>query len=301
MDKWDRRLLRENRLHGNDSFPLEAYRIDREPGELVLDCHWHEEAEFFLVLEGEILFQVDADYTLVKAGEAVFIDGGDIHAGHAAAHAPCSYCAVVFDPRLLDSLGFDAVQTVSVGPLQERTCTFPRLIRPVSDWEKRLLGSLEAILEACFGRKPGYQTFIKGHLYLMLHEIAAEGRSVNRSRNSAAEPKGEKLKKTLQFMQQHYDRPIRIRELAEQIPMSEGQFSRFFKAMTRQTPVEYLNAYRIKQAAELLRSSDRKVSDIALEVGFEHISYFIRVFRKAMLVTPAQFRKGSGSNNVQKS
>ncbi|MNC51581.1 HTH-type transcriptional regulator CdhR [compost metagenome] len=91
-------------------------------------------------------------------------------------------------------------------------------------------------------------------------------------------------------MQAHYSRPISIRELADLIPMSEGQFCRFFKAMTRQTPIEYLNAYRITQANELLRFTDRKIADIAMEVGFGHISYFIKVYRKVMKTTPSRYR-----------
>ncbi|MNO04942.1 Regulatory protein SoxS [compost metagenome] len=75
--------------------------------------------------------------------------------------------------------------------------------------------------------------------------------------------------------------------------MSEGQFCRFFKSMTRQTPMDYVNSYRIRQAAEMLRVEDRKISDIALEVGFDNISYFIRVFRKMMKCSPSAFRKGS--------
>ncbi|MNJ63181.1 Regulatory protein SoxS [compost metagenome] len=73
--------------------------------------------------------------------------------------------------------------------------------------------------------------------------------------------------------------------------MSEGQLCRFFKSMTRQTPMDYINSYRIRQAVELLREPDRKISDIALEVGYDNISYFIRVFRKAMNCSPSEFRK----------
>lgn len=292
MDQIAHRMLREERLHGDDSFPLEVYWIEREPGENVLDCHWHEEAEFFFVLEGKALFQVDTDYFHVGAGEAVFIDGGDIHAGHVwAADSSCSYCAIVFDPRLLDSSSFDAVQTAHVAPLQARTRTFPRRILPGTEWENRLLASLHAIAAAFASRRTGFQAFIKGHLFLMLHEIADKDRSANRSISSIATAKVERLKSIILYMQENHERPIRIQELADRIPMSEGQFCRFFKSMTRMTPIEYLNAYRIKRAAQLLRATDRKVSDIALEVGFDHFSYFIKVFQKIMRATPSEYRK----------
>ncbi|MDF2927367.1 MAG: AraC family transcriptional regulator [Paenibacillaceae bacterium] len=290
MDRLTRSSLRENRNHGDESFPLVAYWISQGPGKVVLDCHWHEEAEFFYVLEGETLFHVDAECFPVRAGEAVFIDGGDIHAGHTLGGSSCSFCAVVFDLRFLSSFGDDAVQKHYVTPLQIRTRTFPRHIRPDSDWERNILHSLRAIISACSGQHSGFQAAVKGHFYLMLNEIAQANRWADRSSAGSAEAKVDRLKKVILHMQAHYNRQIPVRELADLIPMSEGQFCRFFKSMTRQTPIEYLNTYRITRANELLRSTDRKIADIAMEVGFGHISYFIKVYRKVMNVPPSRFR-----------
>ncbi|WP_424766501.1 helix-turn-helix transcriptional regulator [Paenibacillus sp. sgz302251] len=55
--------------------------------------------------------------------------------------------------------------------------------------------------------------------------------------------------------------------------------------------MEYLNAYRIRKAAELLLQPERKISTVALDVGFDHMSYFVKVFRKTMKCTPSQFRR----------
>jgi AraC-like DNA-binding protein/mannose-6-phosphate isomerase-like protein (cupin superfamily) len=293
MDQTARHSLRENRHHGNSMFPLAAYWITQTDASApVLECHWHAEAEFFIVLEGETLFQIDTEYFRVKAGEAVFIDGGDIHAGHASGDSGCSYCAIVFDTHLLASASYDAVQERYISPLQDKKRTFPRHIAPDTVWGKLLLQHLQGIAEVCATQTAGFEAAVKGYMYLMLHGIAQEARFCNRSEASAADTsKIDRLKKAILYMQEHYHRPIRIAEIAEQIPMSEGQFCRFFKAMTRQTPIEYLNAYRIRQAAELLLQPDRKIAAVALDVGFDHLSYFVKVFRKSMKCTPSQFRK----------
>ncbi len=292
MDQTARHSLRENRHHGNSMFPLAAYWIEHDNGAPVLECHWHAEAEFFIVLEGEALFQIDTDYFTVKAGEAVFIDGGDIHAGHASGSSGCSFCAIVFDTHLLASASYDAVQERYISPLQDKKRTFPRHISPQTECGHALLQHLRAIADICADPQPGFEAAVKGYMYLMLHEAAQKAQFCNRSEASASDAsKIDKLKKAILYMQEHYHRPIRIAEIAEQIPMSEGQFCRFFKAMTRQTPIEYLNAYRIRQAAELLLSPDRKIATVALDVGFDHLSYFVKVFRKLMKCTPSQFRK----------
>ncbi|MCL6458448.1 MAG: AraC family transcriptional regulator [Gorillibacterium sp.] len=296
MDQTSKHLLKEARLHGSDSFPVAIYQLVIGPGEPVLECHWHDEAEFFLVLEGEMLFQVDTDYFPVRAGEAVYLDGGDIHAGHALGSLGCRCLAIVLDLSLLTSVGFDRVQEEFVSPLLEKKHSFPRLIRPDTDWEHMLLGYIHNIYEAIAGETPGYEAFVKGSLYLALHTIAGEGRSSDRSASGASDSaKIERLKKILAHIQDNYQRPIRIEELAGLLPMSEGQFCRFFKSMTRKTPIEYINTYRIRQAADLLLHTDRKISDITMDVGFDNVSYFIKVFRKMMHAAPSVYRK---SNSV---
>lgn len=296
MDRTTQSLLKENRVHGDSMFPLAAYWVDIPSGTHVLDTHWHEEAEFFMLLEGEILFQVDTEYFPLKAGEAVFIESGDIHAAYVLNEdSPCKFCALVFLPDLLASAQYDTIQQNSILPLQEKRQSFPRHITPAISWQQELIHHLEQMMDAYANQTPGFETFIKGTLLIMLSKITAEGRFENRSQSDDADAtKINRLKKVILYIQDNYQEPIRTRDLSELIPMSEGQFCRFFKQMTRKTPVDYINSYRIRQAADLLQQSERKISDIALEVGFDNVSYFIKVFRKAMKCTPSEFRKQSG-------
>lgn len=300
MDRTSQRLLKEDRVHGDIMFPLAAYWIELPSGSHVLDTHWHEEAEFFMLLEGEILFQVDTDYFPLRPGEAVFIESGDIHAAYVAKEGPCKFCALVFHPDLLASAQFDAIQQTVIVPLQEKRQSFPRHITPAVPWQQELLHQLERMMEAYDNKMPGFEAFMKGTLLIMLSQIAIEGRSVNHTQSENADStKINRLKKVILYIQDNYQEPIRTRDLSELIPMSEGQFCRFFKSMTRKTPVDYINSYRVRQAAELLQQSERKISDIAMDVGFDNVSYFIKVFRKAMKCSPSEFRKGAVQGAVQ--
>ncbi|WP_410767856.1 AraC family transcriptional regulator [Fontibacillus sp. BL9] len=292
MDQALRRSLKESRAHGDEHQPFGTYWFRYGPGEHVIDCHWHEEAEFFYCVEGETLFQVDTDYFTVRAGEAVFVDGGDIHAAHASGEDGCAFFSLVFDTNLLASAHYDAVQENMILPLQERKATFPRHLRREEEVETGLLDHIFSIMKCCSEGSSGYEGAVKGHLYLMLAEIFSQDKTCNRTASNRSESsKIERLKTVIHYIQQNYGQPIRLSELATLIPMSEGQFCRFFKSMTRQTPMDYINSYRIRQAVELLRQPERKISDVALEVGYDNISYFIRVFRKTMNCSPSEFRK----------
>ena len=61
--------------------------------------------------------------------------------------------------------------------------------------------------------------------------------------------------------------------------------------MTRRTPIDYLNYYRIEQATYQLLQSDATVTEIAYRCGFNDLSYFIRAFKKYKGITPGRYEK----------
>lgn len=61
--------------------------------------------------------------------------------------------------------------------------------------------------------------------------------------------------------------------------------------MMNMTISDYFLEYRLSQVLNLLKSSDKTISEVALQSGFSTISYFISVFRKNMGVTPLEYKK----------
>ncbi|MFC5649092.1 helix-turn-helix domain-containing protein [Paenibacillus solisilvae] len=299
MDRSAPLNLKENRVHGHSLLPIAVYEVQCNAGEKGFDLHWHKEAEWLMVVQGEVLFQIDTEYFTVQAGEALYVDSGDIHAALEASRTSSAvFYAIVLDLNWLSSSSFDTVQRNYISPLQEKTKTFPRHIRPYSDWEKQLLTHLVHLVQTFEKQTPGYDIRMKALLLLMLSELSAEeGRACDRSEAVLADnTKVERLKTVILYMHNHYQHKITISRLAALIPMSEGQFNRFFKAMTRTTPIDYLNAYRINKAAEQLLLSDRNISTVAMDVGFDNLSYFIKVFRRMMKCSPSEFRKANSGS-----
>ena len=65
---------------------------------------------------------------------------------------------------------------------------------------------------------------------------------------------------------------------------------RFFKRHMNMTSIEYLNQYRLEMASRQLAETNLSVTSIALESGFNNISYFNRVFKRKFGVTPMEYR-----------
>ncbi|MBQ1765269.1 MAG: AraC family transcriptional regulator [Aquincola sp.] len=80
-------------------------------------------------------------------------------------------------------------------------------------------------------------------------------------------------------------------ELAAELGMTESSFSRFFRRATGNNFTDFVNRVRINRACQLLMESDRRVGDIAYEVGFNNLANFNRRFLEAKGMTPRDFRR----------
>lgn len=289
---------RENRVHGDSMFPLASYWHSTLPGEPALDCHWHEEAEFLIVLKGQTLFQIGTDYFPVQAGEAVFVHGGDIHAGHPLGDQGCSFYAVVFNMKWLKSGLFDRLHQDYIQPLLEERRSLPVHYVPVGPFGSAVIEHLHALRLDAESSRTGYELSMKARLYLILAEIAGGSHWTERHAGTHQHTNQlESLKKVLAYIEDHYQDRIYLHELAQIAHMGEAQFCRFFKKLVRKTPISYINSYRVRRAAALLEQGDRKLLDIAMEVGFENPSYFNRRFKEEMRCTPAEYRKSIQNPN----
>jgi len=85
--------------------------------------------------------------------------------------------------------------------------------------------------------------------------------------------------------------PISAASLAEELGMNESRFSRFFRRATGNTFTDFVNHVRINRACQLLMESDRQITSIAYEVGFNNIANFNRRFLDIKGMTPREFRR----------
>ena len=89
----------------------------------------------------------------------------------------------------------------------------------------------------------------------------------------------------------HLAEPLALAQLAEEFGMSESRFSRLFRRATGNTFVDFVNRVRVNRACQLLMESDRLVTHICYEVGFNNVANFNRRFLEVKGMTPRQFRR----------
>jgi len=287
--------LLENREHGDCMFPLSTYFVVLTPGptQQSVNLHWHRETEIVLVTRGAVRARVGMQTKILRAGQMLLVNSGEVHGLEAGDWISEAY-ALVFDLEWLASPHYDRIQHRFIKRLLDQESRLPMMVTGEDAGDQRMVGSAEQIFESHDHKGEGYELRIKANLYLILYELFSANRLLQRDPTTEADGLGlDRLKPILSFIHQHYAEPIRIGDLAQMIPMSEGYFCRHFHRLIGVTPVHYINAYRINQAASMLQSTDCSVLDACCAVGFQNMSYFTRVFKQFRRMNPSDVRRMS--------
>lgn len=290
----EKELLLEPRVHGDSMFPFRLYMVDYLDGQVIFNVHWHPELEFIYVEKGPIDLQIGTKHLTLAEGTACFIPSGQLHGAYPSGDAPFRLHAMVFHINLLRSFGYDWIESNYIEVINHFSSFHPILLLPDSNDGKEILKNLETIIDAYEDRSPSFEMKIKGHLFLLFAEMLKKQVRNNFEQITQKDlTKTVLLKTVLQYIDSNYKERITVEDLASQIQMSEGHFSRFFKAAVRMTPMEYINSIRINKACTLLKKTDRQILDIAMDVGFNNQSYFIRLFKKQRGCTPKEYKRES--------
>ncbi len=103
--------------------------------------------------------------------------------------------------------------------------------------------------------------------------------------------------KTYQYINQNVA-TANLSEIAKQLNMTDYNLSRLFKKVTKKTFLKEVQKIRIKKANELLLSTDLKIDEIAIKVGYENQTFFYKKFKEYFLDTPRNIRnKNIGREN----
>ncbi len=100
------------------------------------------------------------------------------------------------------------------------------------------------------------------------------------------------IKQSLDIIEENMsEQDFSVEMLGSELAMSRMQLFRKIKALTDQSPSEYIRTIRLKRAAQLIKSNYGNLAEITYEVGFNHPSYFAKCFRELYGVAPSEYNK----------
>jgi AraC family transcriptional regulator len=111
------------------------------------------------------------------------------------------------------------------------------------------------------------------------------------TRAGTAESYRERVLRAQMYLQNHLSEAIDLDQLASVACFSPYHFHRIFRGMTGESVMEHVRRLRLERAAQRLKSSDRPVTELAFEAGYESLEAFTRAFRARFGEPPSSFRE----------
>ncbi|MGF9699085.1 AraC family transcriptional regulator [Paenibacillus sp. MABNR03] len=280
--------LKEMTEHRTDTLAVACYETtiaQNVHGHIPL--HWHDELQVVAILQGTALFHINDQKMVIPKGDGIFINSGTMHmAEDHSENENCIYLCLNMSPHVL--LPSD-LYVKYVHPYATATNLPFLYLEGAVSWGEQILGAIGLIRKELVEQAPYYEVNVASALLNMWKLLITNGYSLEHDPSEMNRNK--RMKDMLQWIHLNYSDPIKLEDIARTGQLSRSETCRYFKQMLRTTPMQYVMDYRIQKSIELLQLSERNITEIAYDVGFNSTSYYINQFRKTMNVTPLQFRR----------
>ena len=282
--------LKENKPHGTKDDPFSTYHIENAGRSFQIPVHWHDEFEIIYVRSGFLTVSISGESSIGKTGEAFVVSPGNLHL-MGSQSGTVDYYTFLFPLKYISFRTDDMLDEKLLEPLNSgHLMICPR----VKDTAKELC---EQLIEIYMAKKDESESKIatqvrtKIILLQFILEMWKKGFVIENDtsgRNTVE-------KEMVSYIQQNFTGKISLREFGEQFHLSEKYISRYFKEHFHITLSQYVTYLRLEHAKQLLQDTDIPVTDVAMQSGYQNVSYFIRSFQKAYAVSPLKYRKNNYS------
>lgn len=277
--------LSEHLNYNLSDFPLYVHRDHLYRYGYAASCHWHIDLEFINIIDGSMDFFINGKIAHLDSNSGIFVNSKRLHYGFSNQKDDCNFIALIINPILFYGSSY-ASKKYFDEKFGLNTDDYILLDSRI-DWQKESLKQITKIYELmqCKKYNPlqvlsqaaslcaqmgGYvqdvsDTHEDGHLQISIWEMTG-------------------------YIHQHYDKKITLDDIAASGAVCRSKCCELFKKYVEQTPNNYLNRYRISKGSEMLKDTNRTISEIAIMCGFQSSSYFSNVFRKATGLTPNDYR-----------
>ena len=279
---------KEDAKHGEAFFPVQKYITRLTPNHPAVTTHWHEEAEFTLITQGNCRYQIDLIDYEVKEGDLLFVPPLFLHSISRSTSEELISETYVFHLNFLGGNSTDICSTRYLAPMMNQEFSVPFLITPGHPAYESMKEIFDRIARLYAEAAIGYELSLKALFLQAIVQLLPYSQKI--SSPDTGTP-SDKLKQVLDYIEFHFSEAISISELAKICYFSDYHFMRFFKKHMNMTCVEYINNLRLEKAVELFEQGNSSILDVSLSVGFRNLSYFHRAFKKKYGMTPLTFIK----------
>ena len=253
--------------------------------------HWHSYFEITYVRKGRGNYFVNGQEYSMNEGDIIIFNNVEPH-GWKLLDNDMHLLVMIFTPEFVaDKLSvFDSEY---LKPFVERGSNFKNRIGKEEPVSHEIRKAIREIYSEWQDKKEGYHLMIKANVLRILTILIRMYQDESKSAEMLKEKKNamKRLEQAFKYIDAHYCEKVTLDDVAAAAYMSSNYFSSYFRKVTNIGVSEYVTRLRIMHARELLRDTDKSVTDIALECGFNNISNFYRLYKKHVGKPPREDKK----------
>lgn len=263
----------------SNKYPAKILLQDKPGKRCNTPQHWHKCLELLYMVDGRInLKTYDGNYTL-KNGNIAFLNQEVIHGTKAFSDEEnIKYLVVLLSLNPLrkhfehiDSINFTLEHNdTAKGKIQENLALIARLFA---------------------AKEKYYEVAINSLLYNIYHLLLTNCIEENVKPSYNGNNNFLYAKNAIEYIGIHFTEDISLQKVASHVGLSPSYFSRYFKSITKNTFIQYLNEVRLENALRDLTENRVSVTNTALNNGFSSVKSLIRICKEVYNCTPTQYKK----------
>ena len=278
--------LKENKPHGTKDDPFSTYHIKNNDRTFQIPVHWHDELEIIYVKSGFLNVNISGENYIGKTGDAFVVSPGNLHlmGSHTGS---VDYFTFLFPLKYISFRTNDMLDDKLLEPLNSgHLMISPR----INDTAKELC---EQLIEVHMSKSDESESKITAQIKtkIILLQFILEMWKKGFVIENDTSGRNTIEKEMVSYIQQNFTGKISLKEFGEQFHLSEKYISQYFKKHFHITLSQYITYLRLEHAKQLLQDTNIPITEIAMQSGYQNVSYFIRSFKKTYGVSPLKYRK----------
>lgn len=247
--------------------------------------HFHEDIEIMTIKQGHLAYYVNGKELLLNEGDTIVVNSNQIHYSLCVNGEVAKYVIAIINPRILS--GSVAVEMQAIRPITENPDIPYLRFRYINEYTEQMRDLVLGLPEI---RHDPFQ--ITKQFYQIWDIIRKQASSYGApAEEIISDPRMQSFKAMMHFISDNYQRQIKLEDIAQSGNVSKSLCNTLFHQYVSESPINYLMHLRCRKVAELLRSGNMPMSQIAALTGFGGVSYMSETFRKFFDKSPREYRK----------
>lgn len=253
-------------------------------------CHWHEDIEWVQIRSGQMNYYINGKRVLLNAGEAIIVNSRQMHYGYSENGQECDFICILCHPKILTANS--VLYQSYITPVLSNPALEYLHLKPENPEDTEALQTLPEILRLKKEQPTAYEIEAAALLSLLwcrllrTHPMMPDG-------NTAVPQDPDLLiqRDMVSYIYSHYSESINLEEIAAAGKVCRNKCCQIFRRYLCQSPIDFLNHYRLEVSCHLLNTTKMSIAEICTACGFNHQSYYSKIFLRTYHCTPRDFRK----------